>query len=211
VIDWLNDNSGAVQAGAALVLVLTLMIVAYQASQTRKQADATERMVGEMREQRMAEDEPWLVIDIVGQKLADYYEWDEQDNALRHKATGDEVTHWPLPECAVRLHNAGRRAAINAEYSYLQPDTYYLHGPLRSLLHGETYEADISGIRAPYGQRPTWQEQLLAQLKVKTPGCVIVRYEDVNGRAWVSYLDLDWDSGLTPHVVPLKQGRLRLA
>jgi len=46
VIDWLNDNSGAVQAVSAVVLALTLMAVTYYAKQTRKEAEATERMAG---------------------------------------------------------------------------------------------------------------------------------------------------------------------
>jgi hypothetical protein len=208
VIDWLNENSGAVQAGAAVVLVLTLIVVAYQAIQTRKQADATERTVEEMREQRMAEDEPWLVIDLVDQKHAAYHEWDEESNTLRHKATGEEVTPWPLPDCAVRVRNAGRRAAINAQFSYLQPATYYLHGPRRSLLPGETSEEDVSGFPSPFGQPPAWQEQLLKRLNVTAPGCVIVLYEDVHGRSWVSYLHLDWEPGMSPYIVALEQGRV---
>ncbi len=44
MIDWLNDNSGAVQAGSAVVLALTLVTVAYYAYQTRRQAEATGRM-----------------------------------------------------------------------------------------------------------------------------------------------------------------------
>ncbi len=44
MIDWLNDNSGAIQAVAAIVLALTLIAVGIYAWQTRRQAQATERM-----------------------------------------------------------------------------------------------------------------------------------------------------------------------
>lgn len=52
MIDWLNDNSGAVQAISAVVLALTLIAVVCYAYQTRKQAKATERMTEEMLESR---------------------------------------------------------------------------------------------------------------------------------------------------------------
>ena len=60
MIDWLNDNSGAVQALSAVVLALTLIAVAYYAKQTRKQAEASTSIAVEARKQaeasrRMAE------------------------------------------------------------------------------------------------------------------------------------------------------------
>ena len=61
-INWLNDNSGAVQAASAVVLALTLIAVAYYAKQTRKQAGATERMAEEMREQRLLAMRPILLL-----------------------------------------------------------------------------------------------------------------------------------------------------
>ncbi len=204
----------SVQGAATLALVGVTFWYAKTsrsiAKAAKEQAEASVKIAEEMREQRMSEDEPWLVIDVTDQKLADYHEWDEQSNTLRHKRTGKEVKPWPLPECTVSVHNDGRRAAINMEICYLQAQNHYLHSPRRSLLHGKACVVDVTGFPAPYGQRPAWQELLLKRLNVATPGCVIARYEDVHGRSWVSYLDLDWDPGMTPHIVPLKQGRLRL-
>jgi hypothetical protein len=58
VIDWLNDNSGAVQAIAVAVLVLVTAVYAgltwWVARATRRQADASVEMAREMREARHA-------------------------------------------------------------------------------------------------------------------------------------------------------------
>ena len=204
------DVSDVVQIALVIVLTATLGAVLWYACETRKQAKASADMAKEMREQRLAEDEPWLILDITDQKFADYHEWDEHANMLRHKVTGEEIVPWPLPDCTIRLHNDGRRAAINIQVCYLEAANYSLHGACRSLIHGRTCTAEVLGFPAPYGGRPEWQEQLLQRLNVGRPGCIIARYEDVHGRSWVSYLDLDWEPSMTSHIMPLKQRRLRL-
>ena len=72
MIDWLNDNSGAVQAASAVVLALTFIAVAYYAKQTRKQADASVRMAEEMREQVLGAHLPLLVVDLPERALTYY-------------------------------------------------------------------------------------------------------------------------------------------
>jgi len=93
VIDWLNDNSGAIQAASAAVLALTLIAVAYYARQTRYQAEASVRMANEMTEQRLAADQPLLILDIKDQKLPDCFQWDEGD--LVDQRTGLSVRRRP--------------------------------------------------------------------------------------------------------------------
>jgi hypothetical protein len=51
MIEWLNDNSGAVQAISVVALVLVTLVYAMAA---RRQADASAKMAEEVREQRYA-------------------------------------------------------------------------------------------------------------------------------------------------------------
>ncbi len=205
-VDWLG-GSGEAQALAAftsLLVAIILVLVTFGYLLT------TRRMVREMRDQRMAEDEPLLLLRIVHQKLADYHEWDDQDQALRHKQTGEEVKPWPLPDCTVRMHNDGRGTAVNVEVCYLQAQNYYFHSIQPFLRQRDSEEVNLSGFPAFYGGRSSWEKAVLKRWGAPMPGGVAAHYEDVHGRSWVSYLDLDWDPSMTPYIVPLKQRRLLL-
>lgn len=135
MIDWLNDNSGAVQALAAVVLVATLLVVLYQAVQTRKQADATELTVEEMREQRLSGDRPLLLVD-----LLDY----KGNGKIPVGATAEEC--YPT-SMSLRITNVGPGPAIEVEMTALHPNTHYWRSaPKGYLLKGESIEfgADTS-------------------------------------------------------------------
>ena len=214
MIDWLNDNSGAVQGISVAVLAVVTAVYAWRtwsiSNAAEKQAEASGVMAKEMRERRMAEDEPRLFLDVVDQKPADYHEWDEESKILKHKHTGEEVKPWPLPDCTVRVLNAGRGAAVSVEACYLQSDKYYFHSRRGLLLKGESDNLELSGFPAFYGRRSSWEKVALSQLGAPKPAFIIARYEDVHGRSWVSYLDLDWDPAMVPSIFPLSQGRFPL-
>ncbi len=69
MIDWLNDNTGAVQAISVAVLAVVTAIYAWRtwsiSKATEKQAAASVRMTEEMREQRLAEHMPLLLVDLL--------------------------------------------------------------------------------------------------------------------------------------------------
>ncbi len=214
MIDWLNDNTGAVQAIAVVALVIATAFYAWRtwsiSSATEKQAEASVEMAKEMREQRMAEDEPVLILDIVGQELPPYLHWHAEWEVLMNEQTNEVVSPWPLPQCTVRVHNAGRGAAVSVEACYLQSDKYYFHSRRGLLLKGESNNLELSGFPAFYGGRSSWEKVALSQLGAPKPAFVIARYEDVHGRSWVSYLDLEWDPAMVPSIVSLSQGRFPL-
>lgn len=199
-----------IQVATLVVLGVTVVGVFWYAWEARKQAKASAYMAKEMREQRLAEDEPWLILDITDQKFADYHEWDEQSSTLRHKVTREELRPWPLPECNVRVHNAGRGAAVSVEACYLQDDNHYFHSARGFLLRGESATFEISGLPAPFVGRSPWATEALRRLGPPKPALIVAGYQDVHGRSWVSYIDLDWHEAMVPLVFPLGQGRLRL-
>ena len=204
-VEWLG-GSGEAQALAAftsLLVALILVLVTFGYLLT------TRRMVREMREQRMAEDEPKLILDIGDQNLAEYHEWDEQTGMLKHKHTGEEIKPWPLPDCTLRVRNEGRGTAMSIEACYLQRDTHYIHSSRGFLAGGDSDEIKVTGFPAFYGGRPPWQEAAMSRIGAPKPAFIVAYYEDLHGRSWVSYLDLDW-AEMTPYIVPVRPGRLRL-
>jgi hypothetical protein len=101
MIDWLNDNSGAVQALAVIILVIVTAVSVWLtvgiASATKSQAAASAKAVDEMREQRMYESQPLLDI-------------------KRHHPSGDSESsnefEWQNHVwCSIR--NVGRGPALN--------------------------------------------------------------------------------------------------
>ncbi len=69
MIDWLNDNSGAIQALSVIVLIMVTGYYAWKTKDirqaTERQADASRDITNEMREQRLAEQIPLLLIDLL--------------------------------------------------------------------------------------------------------------------------------------------------
>ncbi len=185
VVDWLNDNSGAVQAGAAAVLVFTLIAVVYQAWQTRKQADATERTVEEMREQRLSGDRPLLLIDL-----------------LDYKGNGKLPSGTKADDCypdsmSFRVTNLGPGAAIEVEMTALHPKAHYWRSaPKGYLLKDESWPFDATeSIYPPTGRGLS---DCLERFGLNAePGYTlgfVARYGDAYGRIWLAWMCFDYDT-----------------
>lgn len=101
MIDWLNDNSGVVQAAATIVLVL---ITGAYAWRTHVISKANLRMAQEMQEQR--QDDLLPVIDI---------SFNDSLNGELKNAFGYQEGIWPETR-HVRLSNLGRGAAFDVEF-----------------------------------------------------------------------------------------------
>lgn len=185
VIDWLNDNSGAVQAASSVVLVLTLAVIAYQAYQSRKQAEATERTVEEMREQRLSGDRPLLLLDL-----------------LDHKGTGKIPSGTSAEDChpasmSFRITNVGPGPAIELEMTALHPKAHYWRSaPKGYLLSGEsmTFDAETS-IYPPTrrGLSDCLEQCGLAGDPRYNLGFV-TRFRDAHGRIWLAWMGFDYDT-----------------
>jgi hypothetical protein len=130
MIDWLNDNSGAIQAFAVVALVVVTGVYVW----------FTRQMVREMREQRLGEDRPYLLIDVTN---AGELEW--------HKPEGEEqqANFWlhtyPL-SLVCRIHNAGRHVAKEVEVTALHPGISFAGLGRGFLLPGDTWETDVKAV-----------------------------------------------------------------
>ena len=119
MIEWLNDNSGAVQAIAVVVLII---VTAVYAAAARRQADANVRMAEdsrkmaeEAREQRLDLDRPYLLIEVLG---LEQIEW--QQVKVAEDAEPDPCAAYPKA-VACRIYNAGRGPAKEIMVTLLQP------------------------------------------------------------------------------------------
>jgi len=109
VIDWLNDNAGAVQAASAVVLAATFIAVAYYACQTRK-------LVKEAREQRLVTTRPILLLSPLALERG---RWDDDiaDQILRLALRGPLTDTTP-----VRVINIGQGVAVGIRVAYKPPE-----------------------------------------------------------------------------------------
>jgi hypothetical protein len=196
MIDWLNDNSGAVQALAVLALVL---VTALYASFTR-------RMVREMREQRLAEGRPDLLIDVAEIRDPEWYLREAQNEKCQA-----EVEPYAFPDVVCRIHNAGRHVAKEVAVTVMNPSNGY-NAPRRGfLLPGDTWETSVTAYRdAPAefeacGLSKWRAEQGDRVPKPKPPRLppgafgatgfvpfpdtgVVVYYRDIHDADWATYL-----------------------
>lgn len=155
-------------------------------------------MVREMREQRLADVAPTVILDVVGQSLPDYLVWDNSAEELRHRETGKAVSPWPLPDLKIRMHNAGRGSAVNMEATYFQRPAHrqpFYTSYKGFLLPDETCEIDLAGyFQLLPSTTPAWEMELEAKIGQTRPAGIAVVYEDIHGRLSVTYLHLRWHS-----------------
>jgi len=182
IVDWLNDNSGAVQAFVVLALVVV----------TATYAEFTRRMAREIREQRLAQDRPDLLIGLI-QLLGWHQPEADADNRLLH-------TYPTAIDC--RVHNAGRHAAKEVAITILHPDSLYEAKGEGFLPAGETWFVTIHAdpwLQAASNRSPQGlSEWLAANAQRRQPPSggsydagAVVSYRDVHDVAWATYLVLE--------------------
>ena len=146
------------------------------AKATKEQAKASVEMAEEMREQRLSEARPYLLI-----KLADeLLQWDDIEQDRRpHKF---EVT----------IRNVGRGPAINLWAALWHSKNTYFAGDSKSyLVAGEEWQTNISRLDTRIPHKEGWLPQLSQMIKENHAGIIAVEYQDVHKRKWASYLCLE--------------------
>jgi hypothetical protein len=203
MIDWLNDNSGAVQAFAVCALVVVTAAYAW----------FTWRMSREMREQRLALDRPALLLDIANM---DKIEW-------RHsKSESREYTYPKTVVCSI--HNAGHHVATEVSIEVRHPGAAFQWGGRKGfLLPGETWEASIDA-KAPSEVSSGELQGLDGWLRGQgepagwfhdefTDSGVVVYYSDVHGVRWATYvlfMARRFEGEAEPIMMVSEQRRIRL-
>jgi hypothetical protein len=186
----LNASDG-VQIGVGVVLTLTLGAVLWYACEARKQAKAANAMADEMRQQRLGEQMPLVLMD------ADRLNF----STGGRKPGPDRRVEDCYPDMIkVRLINVGSGPAIDIDITAIHPKAHYSRSATKGyLLPGESTDYETTeSIYPPTGRGLS---ELLADCRVNVESGysvgVVARYRDVHERTWVTWLalDYDWDLG----------------
>jgi len=194
LLEWLNDNSGAVQAIAVVVLVVVTSLYWWAA---RQQAKASVKMAQEMRDQRLAEDQPYILLELLAQQ------WETNEIPLAEPKGRTIADLWPQT-VKLQFTNVGRGPAKHVEVRLLHPKVVFWRSHKDRLLLGETWEEELSeaSIVLP-GETPLrlsdWLQREQAQLEYSgSPNmAAVVIYEDLHDRRWATYLELHYETDVS--------------
>jgi hypothetical protein len=188
-IEWLNDNSGAVQAISVVALVLVTWVYAMAA---RRQAHASINMAEEMREQRLSEGRPYLLIDLKDST---------PDVVKRRLAKGESIHDFYPTSLKLEVRNEGRGPAKDVRATTVHPKMTFFDERRGYLLKDMSWGFDLRcaplyrRLMPPRALRD-WlaDRQIRPPVPIGSPLGVLVTYSDMHDRGWVSYLELEYDA-----------------
>lgn len=186
-----------IQISVAAVLTFTLIGVLWYAREARRQAAASVRMAEEMREQRLGEDRPHLLIDLkeTGPAMAEV-DFEKKETIL---------DSCPL-SLELKIQNVGRGPAKDVVATAVHHRRVFYIERRGYLLRGESWEFHLS-LAVLFGSMldscppralKDWlaDRQIYPQTPIRSPLGVVVEYWDIHERAWVAYLELEYESEL---------------
>ena len=174
-----SERVGITTAIATVALVITTAVYAWH----------TRQMAEEMREQRLSEARPYLLSRITNGAII----WPPPDNEFK-----------------VTIKNEGKGPAINIYASLWHPKTIHPYDSKGYLSSGEDWQAGIStsDVGVPYeGEaevRP-WLPELKTIINDQKFGAVVVRYNDIFKRNYLSYLSLSQIEEDVPYITDGEQ------
>ncbi len=182
-IVYLAYNAQEIHPADMVQIMLVIGLVAVTgvyALFTARQADASEKMAEEMRQQRLDEVRPYLLL-----KLQDgSFSWDTESNM-------------PVDgKFTVTIFNAGKGPATGLVAAFWYPDKVSFLSIKGYLVSGREWKTVIIGLPVlGFGLvtgKKTWLPELSKLVKHPELGVVAVEYKDVHmKRKWVSYLCLE--------------------
>jgi hypothetical protein len=182
VVDW-----------AEILLTLGLITI------TATYALSTEKMAKEMREQRLSEARPYLLLRLEGEAV----QWDK-----------DEKGKPPDRNFPVTIRNVGKGPATNLWAALWGPKKTYFGDSKGYLAPGEEWQTTIhraSTDMVELGiEKEGWLPELRKSIKKEYAGVVVVKYNDIHNRAWGSYLCLERHVDVEYFVIEEKQNIVEL-
>ena len=200
MIDWLNDNSGAVQAVATCTLVVVTVVYAFLtwriSNNATKQAKASVKMAEEMRAQRLDVDRPYLLIEVP--RLRDV-EWREVGIA----EDSEPHPYSAYPKLFVcRVFNAGRGPAKEIVATALQTLVAYDKERKDVLAPGDSWDValraseSLAYIEDAFSEpRSRGIDDWMRNQGIDSPSIgqaydcgLVVGCTDIHDRPWATYL-----------------------
>ena len=171
----------AVLAGEEFVAVINVLVLTALVL-------ITAEYVKEVREQRLSEAQPYLLLRLKDQAV----QWDEVENRR------------PPNEFALQIRNEGKGPAINLSAYLWHPTEDYPYDSRGYLAPGEEWEATICRLGTTglgVMQTDHWLSKLGDMAKYHGPGIVAVEYKDIHERTWASYMHLEGHFALDEYVM----------
>jgi hypothetical protein len=189
-----NTGDG-IQIGVGVVLALTLLAVCWYAWEARKQAKASTMMAGEMREQRLDADRPYVLIEVLGLK---HLEW--QEVKLGEDAEPDPLAAYPKA-VGCRIYNAGRAPAKEIAVTLLQSRVAFETQKKDVLEPGEHWDTRVQATplvghvhEVLTGEKAVGMEGWMRRQGIDSRcygdryDCgLVVLYTDIRDRGWATY------------------------
>jgi hypothetical protein len=176
--------------------VLTALVFAtlLYAKRTAEIASATKEQADEIREQRLSEARPYLLLRLKLDVGEIFLQWDSYKSSP------------PREEIPITITNAGKGPAINL-YTALwhEEKTYFIGGIKGYLAPGEKWDVSVSRTNAGIEESEGWLPELTEVIGKYEAGIIAVEYEDIHHRAWVSYLELERHVDIQEYVEEGKQ------
>jgi hypothetical protein len=172
------SSGDATQIAVAVVLTLTLAAILWYASEARKQAKASVEMAREMREQRLVEERPYLLLDVA---VATERTW-----AFPQGSTGDDINQMYPTAVWCRIHNTGPAPAKELAVTLLHPYMGFEIARKGYLLVNESWDPEPLVKAVPLGAAPD-------PVGDQYDAALVVGYRDIRGLPWATYLILGLD------------------
>lgn len=182
LIVYLDINANGIEpkdwAQIWLTFGLVLATILY-ADSAAKQADASVEMAKEMREQRMDEIRPYLLLRL-NTENNELLQWDDFRGSKHPE------------EFEITILNSGKGPAINLEAAlWTREKMTYFSTTKGYLATREEWKANINRSDTDIKTDIGWLPELSGQVEKTAAAIIAVEYRDINNRHWVSYLHLE--------------------
>jgi hypothetical protein len=172
-----------IQAISMVVLVIVTAIYAWRthvmSKAAREQAEASAKMADEMREQRLNESQPYLLIRL------------EENNILRYPGESNDMAPDSI---TITIRNEGKGPAINIRAGFWHPSKTYGSDDKGYLASGEQWQARIKMQQILELKNTLYLPELKGIITRFHPEPIVVKCEDINKRQWISCLYFNWSA-----------------
>ncbi len=195
LISYLIGNiNNIVPADWAQILILLGLV-----GVTGMYAWSTQKMAQEIREQRLSEARPYLLLRLDGEAV----QWDR-----------DEQGKPPSREFEITIRNVGKGPATNLWAALWGPQKTYFGDNKGYLAPSEEWQTTISRASTSMVElgieKEGWLPELEKVITQKYPGIVAVKYNDIHRRIWVSYLCFERHVDVESYVLEEEQNIVEL-
>jgi len=168
-------------------LVTVTSVYAWSAS---RQANASVKMAEEMKELRLSEAQPYLLLRLKDEAI----QWDEIENKR------------PPNEFGIEIRNVGKGPAINIWAALWDARKSFFGNSRGYLAPGENWETSITRTPIMLGNLTAqFLPNLSEIIEQHMPGIIAVSYNDVHKRIYMTYLYLCWHHSLDGYLMEGEQ------